>query len=204
MGAEVSAVSSTVQARNPQNFLFNKTLSGGGFVHWLHIHFIDALLYLTGQEIVSVQAMAANAGGELVDVEDVAAAALEFQGGAVGMVFGGYLLPRWVTESHVKLHGSELSLEIGREGLCVLNAERDRHPSDLPVPDPQASTVSARYAGYGGATGVAMIRDWLQATHDQSYRLSSTGDDLVRVLAVIDAIYASAQSGRRTSVERYA
>lgn len=199
MGAEISMVSSTVQARDPQNHLFKKRVSGGGFVHWLHIHFIDALMHLAGRKVVSVQAMAANVGGAPIDVEDVAAAALELEGGAIGVLFGGYLLPRWVTESHLRLHGSKLSLEIQGGLLQVLEADQDRRPLEVSAsPKP-----SLTHKGYGGHVGVQLIRDWLQATEDPAAPLSSSGDDLVRALAVIDAIYTSSQSGRRTCVREY-
>lgn len=195
LGAEATLLTSTVKQRDPENLLFDIGLSGGGVLHWLGVHRIDSLRFMTGQEIVAVQAMTANAGGQPVAVEDTAAVAFQMENGAIGMLYAGYHLPLWTTTGYVAVHGTELSASLGMRSLTLTDRERT---VETPAPAPQGPPVS----GYGGASGVTAIGDWLDAAAKRREPVS-TGNDLVRALAVIDAVYESAQSGRRVDVVRY-
>ena len=65
---------------------------GGGVLAWLGCHWLDALRFVTGEEIVRVQAELATTSGESIDVEDTAAVSFRTSGGAVGSLHAGYLL----------------------------------------------------------------------------------------------------------------
>ena len=71
---------------------FRKKLAGGGHLSWLGIHRLDMLSYLVGEDIVEVSAMTAVAGGAPIDVEDLGIVTLKFAGGALGVLFSGYLM----------------------------------------------------------------------------------------------------------------
>ena len=49
-------VTSTVQQRNPDHWLFDRALAGGGILHWLAIHTVDLVRYISGLEYESVSA----------------------------------------------------------------------------------------------------------------------------------------------------
>ncbi|MCC6805770.1 MAG: Gfo/Idh/MocA family oxidoreductase, partial [Anaerolineae bacterium] len=80
---EAIFTTSSVTVRKPNNLIFDRELSGGGILHWLGVHDIDQMLWQTGDEIVEVQAMAANVGGQAIEVEDAISVGLRFAGGAL-------------------------------------------------------------------------------------------------------------------------
>ena len=43
-------VTSTVQQRNPDHWLFDHAQAGGGILHWLAIHTVDLIRYISGLE----------------------------------------------------------------------------------------------------------------------------------------------------------
>jgi predicted dehydrogenase len=191
VSAEAIMATSSVQVRDPRNRLFDPVLSGGGILSWLGIHDIDTFLWLTGEPVVEVGAMAARVGDQGLEVEDVISVALRFAGGAIGTVHHAYALPARGYRTHLAIRGLDASVELGSdEELLVLTAggadgglreERTRYPVE-PVP------------GYG-ASGRAAVRDLLDAIRTGREPLAN-GDALVRALEVIDAAYASARDGR--------
>lgn len=192
IGAEATLITSTVTQRNPANFLFDEELAGGGVLHWLGVHRIDSLRWITGQEIVAVQAMMAPAKRAGVSVEETAAVCFELENGAIGMLYAGYHLPRWITTGYLAVHGTERSVNLAMSGMTVTDQSQVTPPAPPPPPGPHVP-------GYGGATGIRAIRDWLMAATGQAAPVS-TGDDLVRALMVIDAAYESARTGMRVRI----
>src|SRR5712692_9036615 len=81
---ELRMVTTQVGMRNPGSWLFRREAAGGGVLPWLGCHWLDALRFVTGEEIVRVQAELATLSGEAIDVEDVAAISFRTAGGAVG------------------------------------------------------------------------------------------------------------------------
>ena len=89
---ELRMVTTQVGMRNPGSWLFQREAVGGGVLAWLGCHWLDALRFVTGEEIVRVQAELATTSGEAIDVEDTAAVAFRTAGGAVGSLHAGYVL----------------------------------------------------------------------------------------------------------------
>ena len=65
---------------NP-DWTMRKELAGGGHLSWLGIHTLDAVRYLTGEEIVEVSAMTPLVGGAPITVEDLALVNFRFATG---------------------------------------------------------------------------------------------------------------------------
>jgi hypothetical protein len=61
-------------------------------VAWLACHWLDAFRFITGEEIVRVQAELATLSDEPIDVEDTAALAFRTSSGAIGSQHAGYVL----------------------------------------------------------------------------------------------------------------
>src|SRR5438045_223774 len=75
-----------------RDWSFRLADTGGGHLIWLGIHWLDLVLYLTGERIVEVQALTGNVGGGPIDVEDVATVNFRFASGAQGSLLSGYTL----------------------------------------------------------------------------------------------------------------
>lgn len=189
---EAIFITSSVSVRNPRNVIFDRERSGGGILHWLGVHDIDLMLWTTGDEIVEVQAMTANVGGHAIDVEDAISVSLRFASGALGTIHYAYALPRTASDGYLAFRGVNGSVKLAPDGTLTWfggGTFRDAVTSQETVYTTQ--TVP----GYG-AMGAAVIDDLLSAIADDRDPLS-TGEDLVRALRVIDAIYEAAQSGQR-------
>ncbi len=192
VSGEAIFATSSVAVRDPQNLLFDPIRSGGGILSWLGIHDLDSLLWLTGEPVVEVSAMAGRVGDPGLGVEDVISVALRFAGGAIATVHDAYALPARGYRSRLALRGLDASVELGLgEDLVLVTAggpdggvREERQSFDVP-PVP----------GYG-ASGRAAVQDLLEAIRD-GRETQANGDGLVHALELIDAAYESARTGRR-------
>lgn len=191
VSAEAIFATSSVPVRDPRNRLFDAALSGGGILSWLGIHDLDSLLWLSGEPVVEVSAMAGQVGDPGLEVEDVISVALRFAGGAIGTVHHAYALPARGYRSRLALRGLEASVELGLDDeLVILTAGG----ADGGLREERTSFDVPPVPGYG-ATGRAAVLDLLDAIPTGREPLAN-GDALVRALELIDAAYASAQTGR--------
>jgi predicted dehydrogenase len=189
-------VTSSVAVRDAANAIFNRELMGGGILHWLGIHDIDLLLWLAGEPIVEVQAMAANCSGASIDVEDTISVAFRFAGGALGTMHFAYALPRTGGEGHVALRGSAASVRIEAGGTATWIGPGDIHDPVLT----QTSTIAMVKATGYGSVGNRIIDDLLAAIEEDRDPLA-TGEHIINALQVVDAIYEAARTGARVKVK---
>jgi predicted dehydrogenase len=192
---EAIFVTSSVAVRNPSNLIFSRDLMGGGILHWLGVHDLDLLLWLTGDRIVEVQAMSGRVGGEPVDVEDVVSMAVRFEGGAIGTVHYAYALPRTASDGYVALRGTGGSVRIQPDGTLTWIGPGSA--SD-PVMTQQSTYETRKVPGYG-PTALAIIDDLLGAI-EEDRDPKAPGEAAVEALRVIDAAYESARTGQRVKV----
>ncbi|MFN8619982.1 MAG: Gfo/Idh/MocA family oxidoreductase [Chloroflexota bacterium] len=191
IGAEAVFAASTVGVRGVDNPLFDAGLMGGGILSWLGIHELDALLWLTGDPVVEVQAMSGRIGAPGLAVEDVISVGLRFASGAIATLAESFSLAARGYRGGMALRGTAGSVELPPDGTLVtvtpdpatpfLREARQAFPEDV-VP------------GYG-AGGRAAVADLLAAI-DEGRDPVVTGDDLVRALVLVDAAYRSAREGR--------
>ena len=109
ISVDMRMLTTQVQFRNPQHWLFDKERAGGGILSWLGCHNIDMLRYLTQDEIVAVAAEVATRNGAAIDVEDIAALSLRLGSG------GDWLVPRRL---HPGVERRRLSQPLGLRYLC--------------------------------------------------------------------------------------
>jgi predicted dehydrogenase len=79
--------------RDPKHFMFRDDTEGGGILHMLGGHYLEAMRFLAGCEVKAVQAMAGRPAGVIDEpLEDVGIMAMEYENGAFGSLHAGYLL----------------------------------------------------------------------------------------------------------------
>ena len=176
---------------NDPDWTFQKKLAGGGHLSWLGIHRLDMLSYLVGEDIVEVSAMTAVAGGAPIDVEDLGIVTLKFAGGALGVLFSGYLMDQkghngfTVYGSHgwVRAHEGEQDALEWRSISPAMAGSNDRR---------------FEYDGRGGGYTTWVDRTLRGCLGEIDPPITSA--DGVKVLRVVHAAYASAESGSRVTL----
>ncbi len=183
--------------RDPRHYLFQRGVSGGGFFNWLFVHWIDLLFFFLNDEVTSVTALVDNDVDQPIDVEVGGVAALTFTQGALASLRGGYYLPEG-KESTFNLYGRTGCIHWTPQSESMLHVF-STSPQWQIAPHRQVRYQIYEEGGYGGSYGLAMLRDWLAAIREDRPTVNSL-PTAVRILQVVDAIYASAQSGKRLSV----
>jgi predicted dehydrogenase len=195
LSAEAIFVTSSVAVRDPENHLFDASRSGHGILHWLGVHDVDALMWMTGEQIVEVQAMTANVLGAPIAVEDAISIAFRFSGGGLGTIHFVNAFPRPASDGYLAFRGEKGSVKISSDGDLTWIGPGTR---ENPVLTEERHYTVANVGGYG-ATALVEIADLLAAIREDRDPLI-TGEDLVRALEVIDAAYESAATARRVTI----
>jgi len=198
---------SDLRRRGPEHYLFDKQISGGGFLNWLGCHHLDLLFYLTQRRITGVTARLGNFGATPTDVEDGGTVIFDLEGGALATFTGGYWLPRWAGETTWSIRGSERWVNWNQA-----------HPGtsgrlEIHGPQPQWHAMEEAFSvaadptpGYGGIRGVDVVGDWLMAIeerrtgHDGEAKpraCRNTPESTLATLELLDAAYESSRTGRR-------
>ncbi|MBG89702.1 MAG: hypothetical protein CMO80_22770 [Verrucomicrobiales bacterium] len=195
---EMTFVTSDVKRRDPGHYLFDREMNGGGFFNWLACHYLDLLLYVTGQAITGVTARTGTFGTTPVDVEDGGAAMLDLAGGGMATFIGGYWLPRWANEAHWTIRGSErwVHWDPARPGTGGV--------LEIHGPQPQWNAMEETFElpmdntpGYGGRRALNAVRDWLDAARSGGRPCRNTPQSTVEALELIDTIYRSSETETR-------
>jgi predicted dehydrogenase len=207
MSVELRMVTTQVGMRNPASWLFRREVVGGGVLAWLGCHWLDALRFVTGEEIARVQAELATTSSEAIDVEDTAAVSFRTSGGAVGSMHAGYLLA--VGNPGYRAAGHDIAM-ILRGTLGAMYYTAGRLAGDAPLLLESVARgwtgrssyqfVPAPSPGYGGASGLDFFRAFLTAGPGDATPASAV--DALRLLEVLDAVYAAAASGQAGDVKQ--
>jgi predicted dehydrogenase len=189
---EAIFVTSSVRVRDPANQIFSREKHGGGILHWLGVHDLDLLLWLTGERVVELQAMTGIVNGESIDVEDTISLALRYASGAMGTVHYAYALPRMGGEGYVALRGSGGSLKVHPNGNVTWIGPGS---TTDPVMEQEMTYTTRTFPGYGSA-GVTILEDLLTAIAEDRDP-QATGEHVTEALRIIDAAYEAARTGTR-------
>jgi len=166
-----------------------KARDGGGVLLTQAIHTLDLLLHLAGP-VTEVAAFARTSPLRSIDTEDIAAATLRFESGAIGVV----------DATTVAEPGFPERIEIaGTGGSAALIAER----LELHVKGRAVEVLDRGAAGGGGADPMAfdhgphrgVMVEMLDAI-DEDRAPSNSGVTALPVLRLIDAVLESVESGR--------
>jgi predicted dehydrogenase len=175
-------------------------LDGGGALMNQSVHMIDLLCDLL-PPVESVAGAAVSAVGHPgIETEDAAAVALRFQGGAVGLIYG--TTSSWPGQpKRLEITGTDGTAILVDDRLAVFEF-RDKRPED--------AEVRERFGIGGSAHGVsdpsamshalhaACFKDFL-ASLETGAPFSIDGESARRSVALIQAIYEAAETGRRVT-----
>ncbi len=208
ISVDVRLLTTQVQFRNPQHWLFNKAHAGGGILSWLGCHNIDMIYYVTGEEFTSVAAQVATRNDADIDVEDIAALSLRLQSGAIGTMHAGYTLALSGSgyhnptgyDTYVGLNGRLGRMYWSSSGIANRLVVESTHPDWAGAPQREFDFALAASPAYGGVAGEQFMRAFIDAARQQGEAMTS-GRDALRVARVIDAAYESDHSGRRVEIE---
>lgn len=170
-----------------------KARDGGGVLLTQAVHTLDLLLHLMGP-VAGVAGMARTSPLRAIDTEDIAAAALRFESGAIGAL----------DATTVAWPGFPERIEIaGTAGSAVLAAERlELHVKGRGAPE----ILDRGLAGGGGADPMAfdhgphrtLLTEMLDAL-DEGREPANAGVTGLPVQRLIEALLASAATGREVS-----
>lgn len=167
-----------------------KDRSGGGHLIWLGIHWLDLAMQLTGADIETVAGFTANIGGQPIDIEDSATAALRFDNGMLGTLTSGYYLDRGY-HSHIKIWGSAGWLHIEPLKAQPLQWYSTKAPAAREIQTWEGSKEPRGYTPF--------VRAAVKACADMSDPPISSAHSL-RALQTVFAIYTAAESGRAVRI----
>ena len=201
ISVETSFVTSDVRRRGPEHYLFDREVSRHGFFNWLACHFLDLLLYVTGERITGVTARTGVFGVSEVEVEDGGIAIFDLSGGGVATFLGGYWIPRWAGESGWTIRGSERWVhwkpsvpETG--GVLEIHGPQPQWYAMEETCTLPKNTVS----GYGGCNGLALIQDWLDGIREDR-PCRNTLQSTITTLELMDVIHQSSREQRRVECD---
>ncbi|MCC7263016.1 MAG: Gfo/Idh/MocA family oxidoreductase [Candidatus Latescibacteria bacterium] len=203
LSVEGRVITSTVQQRNPAHWLFSHARSGGGILHWLGIHTVDLIRYLTGQEFHSVCGLHATLGNTGIDVEDVAALSFSLANGALGTLNAGYVLSQRYGDFYLCLRG-----ELGEATWQMWGFEGAGNTLQVCSGAPGWETAGRRQyhltpreaPGYGGSMGQFFVQRFTDSfLHHQPFL--TDGNDAWRALQFVEAAYRAGASGKIVTID---
>ncbi len=174
---------------------------GGGPLMYVGSHVIDQVLWVVGQSARRVFAEVERPSKE--DVEAAASLTIQFEGGVVAQVCTSQKMGGRYGWLDVIGSGGRLRSEWESNVLYIESREFDsyRHPTEIEVPaDPYLPPVVAE--PIVSVTGIKYVRMWAAEMTDfigairEDRPPATTGDDGVRVLEIIDAVFKSGRTGR--------
>ncbi len=185
-------------------------LDGGGALMNQGIHTIDLLVWFLGRP-VEVFAWAGCLAHERIEVEDTAVATIRFESGALGVIQGTTAAYPGLN-ARVQVHGDRGSAVIDDDRLSYFHAAvagetapdvgagSPDNQADRALP-PAAGTPhdGPRTAGITATSHTAQYEDFLDAAREGRSPLVSV-DEALRTLAVVRAVYDSADAGRPVPV----
>jgi predicted dehydrogenase len=182
--------------------MLDKTQSGGGPMYNLGVHWIDLYRWLLDDEVVSAIGRNVRVNEEY-DIEDNSFALLTFSRGTVLALDISYTVP-----SHYP-SGRDLYLGLrGAEGVTAWSPSFEGVHEELFVCsdatgfDPPAQRLRFElppHPGYSGILTVRYLEELARAIRGGTAP-AITGEDGLRALQVVEAIYLSAESGRVSDI----
>ena len=166
-----------------------KMVGGASAMMGQGVHAVNALRYLTGQEVVEVASMTDGQTGEKA-LEHVATMLLRFEGGAIGMAVCGRKMPDMKADA----------LVYGSDGRIVLeNTLAIAIQGKLEVVSETVNSTEEYEHDPLGATR-RLVEAFNQAVR-QDLEPSASGLDGLRVVEVTVAMIEAATTGRTVKVE---
>lgn len=192
-GLEMHLVADQTRLTRPsyhQQWFAHKQRAGGGHLIWLGIHWLDLAMHVTGSRITHVAGFTANVGGQPIDVEDSAAAALHFDNRTLGTLTSGYYLDRGY-HSHVKIWGST--------GWLLIEPMKPQPLQWYTTRGPRAGETQV----WDGSKEPRGYTPFVQAAVKACSEMSDppiTSTESLRALRTVFAIYSAARDGKTVTI----
>jgi len=177
-------------------------LDGGGALMNQSVHQIDQLLWFFG-DVKTVRAQMATVAHKGIEVEDIATVLLEFESGAQGVIEGSTAIYPG-HPARVEVHGTDGSA-ILEDGKLQFWQFKKRKPIDRRI---EADLKGESELGSGAADPLAalkieghrrQIEDFTRAIRT-GRPPKIDGREARRAIALLEAIYKSARTGRKVTL----
>jgi len=180
-------------------WMLHKALSGGGPMYNLGVHWIDLYRWLLNDEVVEVIGRNVKVNQQY-DIEDNSLALLTFSRGAVLALDISYTVPDSYPNGrdlYLALRGTQgvLSWSPSFEGVREQLFVCSDGPDFASAPRRNISFELQPHPGYSGILTVGFLTDLARSIR-QGVAPPITGEDGLRALEVVEAVYRSAESGR--------
>lgn len=171
------------------SWMFSKDKTGGGMVICTAVHKIDLLRHLLG-EVRRVSSFQARTGLNYnMDNEDVAAILLEFENGIIGegfYLFAAHKVPIPTTTG-------ELTIIYGQKGVIHNVMGWHIYSTEIPQYSGGLTRLELPQLPYRDSVQ-ASVRHFLESIVNGTEPITS-GQDNLKTMAVIDAVYRAAETG---------
>ena len=167
MSIEMRMVTSQVRFRDPNHWLFQHNLSGGGILSWLGCHYLDMACYFMQDRVSEVSAILATNSGEPIDVEDTASLSFRFRSGIVGSLHAGYMPSKNAGSRQVPIYQTTSYLfDDVDHAAALFNLEQGGHIYSR-ISNPTVQVLEERVAALeGGTAALATASGCLLYTSD--------------------------------------
>jgi predicted dehydrogenase len=188
--------------RNPSGFAYRPDSEGGGMLHWLGAHFVEAICALMG-DVQAVSAMCAPVVGNMLPnprMDDVSSVSFQFTGGSVGTLHTGYLnAVAGENRDFIRVWGTDGDAHWPSLGPKLIVSSRSEVWKDEP-----SRTLSFDIAEKAGVYGNKQWMFDLALSFVKGIRdgtLPAVGpEEAWRVYRIVDAAYESAAARRWVEV----
>jgi UDP-N-acetyl-2-amino-2-deoxyglucuronate dehydrogenase len=178
-----------------------KALDGGGALMNQAIHNVDLLLWMMG-DVTHICGFTATLAHERIEVEDTAVACLRFANGALGVIEATTSVHPGLPKT-IAIHGDHGSAVIEQDDVLRWELTPET-PEDLLIKErfaqkTGASGGSSNPAAISHAGHARQLADFVHAIQTNTAPLVD-GREGRKAVAVIEAIYRSATSGRTVTL----
>jgi UDP-N-acetyl-2-amino-2-deoxyglucuronate dehydrogenase len=176
-----------------------RQMDGGGATMNQAIHGVDLLQWLAGQpeQVMAMKTRRVHLG---IEVEDTATAVVQFAGGALGTIEASTASwPGWALR--IELCGENGAVRM-EDGVITAWQFKDEQPEDEAMRQGEASQLGSGSSNPSGISTVGhelQIRDMV-ASIREGRAPKIAGREGRHAVALIEALYASADSGQRVAV----
>jgi predicted dehydrogenase len=182
--AECNLSAGAVMGYKPGLWRASRVESPAGAMTGMGVHHVDTLQYLLGP-VARVMAMSKRIAAP-VDLEDATVIALEFERGPVGLLGTAFCIPKVL---YLNVYGTEANVYTEGEG-AKLFVQKKGTEEKVPVPMQPVDILREE------------LEDFARAARGQG-TYDVTPDDAIRVVAVLEAVGRSAETGRAVDVKDF-
>lgn len=181
--------------RGPAGFAYRPETEGGGMLHWLGAHFLEAMCALFG-DVQAVSAVCAPVVGNMQPdprMDDVSSVSLLYKHGAVGTLHTGYLnAVAGENRDSIRIWGTDGDAFWPALGPQLIVNARSASPSS----QTHAFDIFEKKGVYGNKQWMFdLARSFVRGIRDGTPPAVGP-DETLRVLRIVDAAYESSRARR--------